>query len=532
MTLLAVSIAAPDIDELRTRAHAAREAGAGLIELRLDHLESLPIQHLASLCASLRPESKVLLTIRSRAEGGAFDGDDADRFSRLIEVGPLADYLDVEWATWQTSANIRQKVGLALKRAGHVSQASGIEEIEHAGPRKLILSQHDTASRPSTLTSDLVNMVAEESCDVPKIAWRARTIRDNFEAFELMRSSPKPPIVICMGDDGLMSRVLAGKFGAFATFASLRPGTETAGGQIDIDTLQSMYRFQSIRSTTRVYGVVGDPVAHSQSPRLHNSGFASDTFDAVYLPMRVLPGYESFKAFMVEVMARPWVDLCGLSITAPHKENAFRFVTENGGTLDAIDRKIGALNTIMLGGPGMVDHPEAKLVGLNTDHRAAREILCNALGDADKLAGMRVSILGAGGVARALLAMLVDAGAEVTVFNRTRSRAAALAVEFNARDADWNDRPGNPDLLINCTPIGQTPDIQASPVQADRLTGFTVFDTVYSPDDTQLLRDAVRGGCPIVRGKSLFLRQAAKQYEVWTRKPAPWLRDSESGRAS
>ena len=116
MTLLAVSIAATDIDDMRTRAHAARELGATLIELRLDHLETISVDQLGPLCASLRPDAKVLLTIRSRAEGGAFDGDDANRISRLIDVGPLADYLDVEWATWQASATTRSVAGSANTR--------------------------------------------------------------------------------------------------------------------------------------------------------------------------------------------------------------------------------------------------------------------------------------------------------------------------------------------------------------------------------------------------------------------------------
>jgi len=521
MTLIAVSIAAPDIDDMRTRAHAARDLGATLIELRLDYLETIAADQIASLCGSLRPEARVLLTLRSRTEGGAFDGDDAERISRLIEVGPFADYLDVEWATWQASANIRQKVGLALKRAGHFSQASGIEEIDRSEPRRLILSRHDQTSRPSTLMADLVAMLAEDACDVPKIAWRARTVRDNFEAFELMRISPKPAIVICMGDDGLMSRVLAGKFGAFATFASLRPGSETAGGQIDLETLRRRYRFDAIRPTTRAYGLVGDPVSHSLSPAAHNAAFDAMKFDGVYLPFRVLPGYESFKAFMVEVLARPWLDLHGLSITAPHKENAFRFITEQGGVIEPPHRRLGALNTILLGGPGMAAHPGASLVGLNTDYLACRDLITRAFDGRRDLTGLSASILGAGGMARAAAAFLTEVGASVTLFNRNRERAAALAEDLSARVADWPDRPGRPDLLINCTPIGQAPHADESPIPADRLTGFTVFDTVYVPHDTRLTRDAAAAGGKVIRGLDLFLAQAARQCEAWTGKAAP-----------
>lgn len=537
MTLIAVSIAAPDIDQMRARAHEAREAGATLIELRLDTLEGIDVEQLGALCASLRPEAKILLTIRSRNEGGAFDGDDAERISRLIEVGPLADYLDVEWATWNASANIRQKVGLALKRAGHISQASGVEEIDLAEPRRLILSRHDQTTRPTTLMSDLVSMLAEDACDVPKLAWRARTIRDNFEAFELMRTSPKPAIAICMGDDGMMSRVLAGKFGAFATFASLRPGSETAAGQVDLHTLRSLYRFLSIGPKTRVYGVIGDPVAHSLSPAIHNAAFEATKFDAVYLPMRVHAGYESFKAFMVEVLARPWLDICGLSITAPHKENAFRFVTEQGGIIDPVHQRLGAINTITLTRPGSAgattaapgapgsacDHrsSDAKIAGINTDYEAGEKLLRDAFAARESLAGLRVSILGAGGVARAFVALLSNEGCEVTIYNRTRARAAALAAEFYVRDADWDERPGKPDLLINCTPVGQSPKVVESPTPTARLTGITVFDTVYSPNETRLIRETSQAGCRTVAGLELLLAQAGMQFETWTARTAP-----------
>lgn len=521
MTLIAVSIAAPDIDQMRARAHEAREAGASLIELRLDTLEVIDVEPLSALCASLRPEAKVLLTIRSQAEGGAFDADDSERISRLIEVGPLADYLDVEFATWHASANIRQKVGLALKRAGHISQASGVEEIDLAEPRRLILSRHDHKTRPTTLMSDLVSMLAEDACDVPKLAWRARTIRDNFEAFELMRTSPKPPIAICMGDDGLISRVLAGKFGAFATFASPRPGSETAAGQVDIETLTKLYRFPRIGPKTRVYGVIGDPVAHSLSPAIHNAAFDEKKIDAVYLRLRVHPGYESFKAFMVEVLARPWLDVCGFSITAPHKENAFRFVTEQGGVIDPAHRRLGAINTIVLAGPALAANPGAKIMGVNTDYEAGADHVGEVFDTYRVPSGLRVSILGAGGVARAFVALLANAGADVTIYNRNRARAAALAAEFKVRDADWHDRPGKADLLINCTPIGQFPNVEESPVDATKLAGITVFDTVYAPNETRLIREARLAGCNTLPGLELLLDQAVLQFELWTGKGAP-----------
>jgi len=523
MTHLALSITAADIDELRANLAGAQDAGADLIELRLDLMDEVADADLRQLLESARPAAPLIFTIRSRAEGGAWDGDDTDRISRLIDLGPLADWLDVELATWQKSANIRQKVGLALRRAGLISQSGGVEEIDQARPRRLILSHHDTQSRPSTLSADLVAMLSAEDCAVPKLAWRARTVRDNFEAFELMRTSPKPLIAVCLGELGLMSRVLARKFGAFATFAALRPGQETADGQIDIAALRDRFRWDHITLMTAVYGVVGDPVRHSLSPAVHNAAFAAAGLDAVYLPLPVTAGYESFKALMVEIMARPWLDFRGLSITAPHKENALRYLTETGGEVSDSARRAGAVNTLVLA----PSESEARLgqpavAGHNTDGPAALACVRSVVLSPDgSLTGRRVTVLGAGGVARIIARELIDRGAAVTVFNRSPERAQSVANSLGCEFAPWDNRPGPADLVINCTPVGQSPHAQESPLPADRLRpDLAVFDTVYSPRPTRLLRDAITAGCRTIDGLAMFIHQAEAQFEIWTgRKP-------------
>jgi 3-dehydroquinate dehydratase/shikimate dehydrogenase len=459
----------------------------------------------------------LILTIRSAAEGGAWDGGDDDRISRLIELGPFVDYIDIELALWQRSANIRQKIGLALRRAGHVSRDSGMEEITDAAPRRLILSRHDHTGRPATLSADLLAICRKRLCDVAKLAWRARTVRDNFEAFELMRECPRPILAICMGKHGAASRVLSKKFGAFGAFGAVAAGRETAAGQLTIDEMRTRYRWDAIDAKTAVYGLIGEPIAHSLSPAVHNAGFEAAKVNAVYLPFEVWRGYEPFKAFMVEVLARPWLDLRGLSITIPHKENALRFLRETGGVVDDSSLWIGAVNTLCIQSDG-------RLAGHNTDAPAALDCICKALDCEPKdLRAKRVAVLGAGGVARAVIAALTAYGPDVTVYNRTSEKAAALAKEFGCHQLPWDAREKMvADVLINCTSIGLWPAVGESPMPPIALKpSMAVFDTVYRPLRTRLLQDALEKGCPTMNGLTMFLHQAQAQFLLWTSKVPP-----------
>lgn len=517
MTFLVVPVFGDRIEEVRARIAQAVEQGADLIEMRLDLMPGISDDQVRTLCREAGPNVRRILTIRSAVEGGQYDGGDDERLSRLIELGPAFDYVDLELETYRCSANIQQKLRMALRRAGHASQADGVEQIESAARRRLILSRHDLRQRPRTMQTDFVAMLDCETCDVPKLAWQARSIRDNFEAFELMRTSPKPAIMICMGEDGLLSRVLAKKFGAFAGFASLSEDATIASGQVPLQTLRRRYRWDAIDAATRVYGVVGDPVGHSLGPVVHNAGFEALGENAVYLPMRVSGSYEAFKAFMVEVTARPWLDFRGLSITIPHKQHASRFVAEHGGRLDATAARVGAINTVLMGQAGSLE-------GCNTDMPASVDALCLGLDcDAKALAGRRVVVLGAGGVARAVVAGLADAGADVTVFARSEPKAEMLAAAFGCKTGAWTDRPGErAEILVNCTSVGMRPQIDATPIPRERLReGSVVFDAVYNPRRTKLLRDAEDAGCRTIDGQALFLAQACRQFEFWTGRAAP-----------
>src|SRR5207253_9106840 len=195
---------------------------------------------------------------------------------------------------------------------------------------------------------NILEQLNQSQARIVKIVWLARSIRDNIEAFEILQNRQKPTIALCMGEAGLISRVLAKKFGGFLTFASLRDESATAPGQITIHDMKGLYRWDAITPSTKVYGVVAHPVMHSMSPAIHNAGFNAVGHEGVYLPMLVNPGYESFKAFMESFLAFEGLDLSGLSVTIPHKENALRYLQEKGADLDPLAVRIGAVNTIAI----------------------------------------------------------------------------------------------------------------------------------------------------------------------------------------
>ncbi|HSI35200.1 MAG TPA: type I 3-dehydroquinate dehydratase, partial [Tepidisphaeraceae bacterium] len=402
------------------------------------------------------------------------------------------------------------------------------------GGRRLILSSHDFLGRPDRLYNILADL-NESPADVAKVVWTARTVRDNLEAFEILLNRAKPTIALCMGEAGLLSRVLAKKFGAFLTFASLADGAGTAPGQVTIAEMKRLYRWDAIASATKVYGVVGSPVGHSMSPAIHNAGFERVGWDGVYVPLLVNEGYESFKAFMESFLAFDALHLSGLSVTIPHKENALRYLKEKGAEVDPLADAIGALNTIVITRAGEAREGEApsepRLRGFSTDYAAILDSITSALGiPREQLKDYRVAVLGAGGTGRTAVAALAQYGATVVVYNRTRAKADALAAEFNGKTgkvvaADWAKVCDSCcQIYVNTTSVGMSPRVDESPF-GDRPPELgpdhLVFEAIYNPMETKLLKYARERGATTVGGVEMFVRQAAGQFEAWTARAAP-----------
>jgi 3-dehydroquinate dehydratase / shikimate dehydrogenase len=442
-----------------------------------------------------------ILTCRSAAEGGQFPAAEERRLDILETLAGdqnKPNYVDLEFA-----AALTEQTKLLRHRT------------------KLILSSHDFQGRPDRLLNLLIDMDAAP-CDVKKLAWTARTIRDNLEAFEFLRRPEKPTIALCMGEAGVISRILAKKFGAFLTFASLSDESATAPGQVSIADMKELYRWDKTAKQTKVYGVVAHPVGHSMSPAIHNAAFDATDYDGIYLPLLVNPGYESFKAFMETFVPFEGLDLSGLSVTLPHKENALRYLQEKGGQIEELAARIGAVNTILIDRAGGTP----KLSGINTDYAAILDSITLASGiQRARLKDMRVAVLGAGGTGRTATAALAHFGAKVTIYNRTLEKAEALAAEFGATAQPW-EKLGECDgqIYVNATSVGIHPRAFENPFgdQAPKLgRDSVVFDTIYNPMRTRLIVQAAAAGAKTVGGVEMFVQQAMAQFTAWTKLPAP-----------
>ena len=484
-TRLICPLTAATLEGMRSAMAQAAANGADMVEIRLDFLDPPPTAPQTADLVAHCP-LPTIVTYRTAAQGGRYRGEESPRLAALQAAADAgAAFIDVE------------------------------SDVPPANwPRgRIIVSQHDFARRPGDLPDILARMDASEAA-VNKIAFAAAGPEDALAALEGIRACHKPTLAIAMGEPGVASRILAKKFNAFGTFASLDRGSASAPGQPTLQEMRSLYRWDSIGPGTQVFGVIGCPVGHSVSPAIHNAAFAALGLDAVYVPLRIEPGADPFNRFMDALVADPWLDARGLSVTIPHKENALAYV--GGENCDELARRIGAINTITIG-------PGGRLRGDNTDYAAAIDALAAAMGIARHgLAGRGVAILGAGGAARAIVAALAHYGAQTTIYNRTAARGETLASEFSCRAAAMDDAASsNAEIVINCTPVGMHPKTDACPLPSIPPSARVVFDTIYNPLETLLLRLARRQGCITVSGLDMFVNQAVAQFEAWTKTPAP-----------
>lgn len=541
MTHLCVSMTVEAPDEIHAALSDARRAvelGADMVEWRVDALAECEdaLRHVRTLVRE--SPAPCIVTIRSAREGGEWHGNEADRVSFLealctADGEPAPAYIDFELADAQRSSNLRQKLELCVEHPG---------QVRTVGTR-LILSAHDFEGRPASLLRQWTAMAESDACAVAKVAWRARSVRDNIEAFELLATRVKPAVVLCMGEAGLMSRVLAPKFGAFLTFAHAGNDSDaqraaanaagTAPGQVSVQDMVNLYGFRSIDPATRVFGVIGWPVGHSRSPHVHNEWFREAGRNAVLLPMPIPPEYEHFKATVAELLACTPLDFRGACVTLPHKEHLVRFVHEHGGHVDPLAVRIGAANTLYLDASGA-------LRCANTDAPAATDALTDGMGiTRAELREKRIAVLGAGGVARAVAVGLAHEGARVVVFNRNEDRARRMCEHLKetaarARDVGASGAAAESMIVagrlsemgcgcfhafVNCTPVGMDggPDPQGNPLADDVPLDdtITVMDTVYTPRETPLLRESRSRGARTVDGWAMFMKQAERQFRLW-----------------
>jgi 3-dehydroquinate dehydratase/shikimate dehydrogenase len=482
MGKVCVAIIGSTIGEMVDRATEAMR-DSPFLEFRLDYLEK-PLTALPKLKQFLTENSVVtaIATCRRAANGGKFKGT-------------IAAELDV---LQKASASGFHLVDLELQTAEAINP-SDLEKLRARGTA-LIVSYHDFQT-----TKDLDGIferIRPYEPEFIKIVCTARSLSDNVVMMHFLERSGDMAnmIGLCMGDQGIISRVLAIRAGSVFTFAAAAKGEETAPGQIAARTLTDTYRIAQIDTATRVYGVVGNPIKHSLSPLMLNTAFHRETVNAVYLAL------QTSKLTDLLTVVRE-VPLSGLSVTMPLKQEVLKHL-EN---MDPISAQVGACNTIVRAHDG-------KLYGFNTDVGAIVRPLEKRLA----LSGAKILVLGAGGAARAAVFGLIGKGAEVLILNRTPQTAQKLAREAKAKTIRREQVAKTSfDVIVNATAVGMHGVRPQHILEANEINARLVFDLVYNPVETPLLRMARQKGIPVATGVEMFVQQGARQFEIWTGKRAP-----------
>jgi 3-dehydroquinate dehydratase / shikimate dehydrogenase len=477
-----VAVIGSDPTEMTEKAEALVRDNP-FLEFRLDYLSKpgLALPRVKRFMES-NPGTVVIATCRRVASGGKFRGSIASQIDILAKASAAGCQLvDVELQT-ATKCKPEQLKKLRTRAA-------------------LILSFHDFRATKK-LDETLQKMLAYPA-DFYKIVSTATTLSDNVTMIKfLAREGDKHSLVgMCMGEQGFISRVLGVRAGSVFTFASAIAGEETAPGQVTSQELRNVYRIEQVDAATRVYGVVGDPIAHSLSPAIMNAAFRRENVNAVYLSLHA----KVLKDLLTCVREIP---IHGISVTMPYKESIMSHLDNT----DSHSAKIGACNTV-------VRAQDGKLYGFNTDSSGIVRPLERRL---NTLEGARILVLGAGGAARAAVFGLKERGCEVYILNRTAGPAKKLAHQARARLMKRADLKKLAfDVIINATPVGMG-NTRETPLQEKEINARYVFDMIYDPPETRLLKLAKERGAQIIPGIEMFVHQAARQFEIWTGKPAPW----------
>jgi 3-dehydroquinate dehydratase/shikimate dehydrogenase len=459
------------------------------LEFRLDYLTkpALAIPSFKHFLAE-HGAATAIATCRCKEYGGRFDGSKAAALDILLKAA---------------SAGF-QLVDIELELIEKLPKAT-MNQLREAGAA-IIISHHDFHA-----TKDLdavYQRIKPHAPDFIKVVATARSLSDNLTLMRFLErvedESNSTVVGICMGESGIISRVLGLRAGSAFTFAAASEAEVTAPGQITARTLIETYRIDQVDAATKIYGVAGNPIRSSLSPLMMNTAFRRETVNAVYLGLQTSKADDLFK------LARE-VPIQGLSITMPLKRDVMPLLERT----DPLSAKIGAVNTILRAQDG-------KFYGFNTDVAGIISPLERRL----SLKNAKVLVLGAGGAARAAVFGCRDKGAEVFILNRTSETAQKLARQSGAK-AIKRDAVAKThfDVIINATPVGMAgtavKNTPASPLEAAELNARYVFDLIYNPIETPLLRLARQKGIAVITGVEMFVQQGARQFEIWTGKPAP-----------
>jgi 3-dehydroquinate dehydratase/shikimate dehydrogenase len=477
---ICIALGLPDIPRLLEQARREAEAGESFLEFRLDYLPD-PAAGALAIAEFLKeyPNCTILATCRRHQNHGRFNGSIDDQLRILaLAIQSGARAVDVEIET----AEVVPERCAVLRNAA-----------------QLLVSWHHWETTPPL--DPVLRRMNKVPADVYKVVTTARKPTDVGRILAASRLSPKIPLVtLAMGEMGFPSRVLSPGLGSIFTYAAPAHAQGTASGQVNARQMRSLYRIDKFTKDGQIYGVIADPVRHSVSPQVHNRAFQSKRIDAIYVPLLVAATQlRDFFQFAEEA------PIAGFSVTIPHKRRTIRYLDY----VDPLAKRIGAVNTVWRKG--------GKWRGANTDAEAVSGPLSKII----KLAGATALILGNGGAARGAACALSDAGAKVSLTGRNPDRVRALA-RLTGGEALSHEQTlaRHFDIVVNATPLGMWPNVDDCYFK-DKIPGEIVFDMVYNPLETKLIRNARQQGKQVITGLKMFIEQAVRQFEIWTGETAP-----------
>lgn len=477
---ICIALGLPDVPALLE--HARREAAAGesFLEFRLDFLDN-PCAGAKAIGEFLEqfPECLILATCRRHQNHGKFNGSIEEQFALLdMAVRHGASAIDVEIET---------------------AELAPVRLSQFRGRAQVIISYHNYEATPPLDT--VVNRMLRVPADAYKVVTTARKPSDNARILAAAKSLPRHRmVVLAMGELGFPTRVLSPVFGGAFSYAAPLYAEGTAAGQVSAKYLRHLYRIEKLTRAAHIYGVIADPVRHSISPAVHNRAFQSRRIDAVYLPFLVSPA--QLRDFFSMADKLP---LSGFSVTLPHKQKIIRYLD----WVDPLARRIGAVNTVW--------RKAGKWRGSNTDAAGVVEPLSRLI----RLPKSAVLIVGNGGAARGAACALADAGSKIAIVGRNADRVRALAKTCNGEPLLREQLQGRYfDAVIHATPLGMFPNVNECFFNGS-IPADVVFDMVYNPIETELVKRARGQNKKVVPGLEMFIEQAVRQFEIWTGESAP-----------
>lgn len=484
---ICISVCAKTAAELFEKI-ARAEHLADVIEVRFDCVKPADVDLVLRGLPTI--SSQYLITYRPSEQGG-------------LRVLPLSERVKF-WS----------RVGRSFEAHDHlVDLETDMAAVPSILNDRAIVSQHYFSGLPQNFVLSHDALAAFSGKVAVKIAATCGSVTDAIPLWILLdhaKTNGLNVIPIAMGEVGKWTRILGMAHGAFMTYASLNEGGETAPGQITAEDMIEVYRVKELNKETEVFGIIAGDTSYSMSPYVHNAAFKAAGMNRVFIPLQVADLGEFIRRMVRPETREVELNFKGFSVTNPHKQAIIEYLDE----IDETARESGAVNTIKI--------ENGKLFGYNTDAEGFIRPLLRSYGD---VKDARVAVFGSGGAARACIYALRQEGADITLYARNLQTADNLADEFGIQYEKLTARGSKieADILINATPVGTKGKTENETIATvEPLSGVKlVYDLIYNPEETRLIREAREAGCRTLGGLDMLIGQAIRQFEIWTGETPP-----------